>query len=261
MNRRKPNIIIWDLETLTNLDEAMRKFTRLGDYPGKTLKANINSIICFGYMKYGDKSPKCINAWDFKTRWKKDVNDDYSVVKAAHQVLKDADAIVTHNGKRFDFKFLNSRIMYHKNKRGGDKSLFQISSKIPHVDTCAVARSKLYLESNSLNTVAEFLNCEQKMENGGWDLWVKVSKRHKPSQKIMTKYCKQDVVVLKEVFEKLRGMVKLPNHRLFSGEESSCPNCGEFNVIAYGSYYTAKKVYQRLRCKSCSYIFKGKVRK
>lgn len=259
MSRQKPNIILWDLETLTNLSEAMKVFTRLGDYPGKTLKASINSIICFGYKRLGEDKAHCINAWDFKERWESDVNDDYEIVKAAYHILKDADAIVTHNGKRFDYKFLNSRIVYHRNKKGGDKSLYPLT-KVPHIDTCAVARKELFLFSNRLNDLAKHLNCAQKLENGGWELWVKVLSRHKPSMRLMTKYCKQDVQVLEEVFIKLRGMVKLPNQRLFGADISSCPQCGENKLIKYGSVYTNSKVYQRLRCKGCSALVRGELR-
>ena len=111
---REPRIILWDLETLPDAREAIKVWTGLGNYPGLTLKASISSIICFGYKVYGkDKPVKCVAAWDFKTRWKKDINDDYMVVKAAYDVLRTADLIVTHNGKRFDQKHLNTRLIKH----------------------------------------------------------------------------------------------------------------------------------------------------
>lgn len=247
-----PKIVLWDLETLANLSQVMRVFPRLSDFNGRTLKASINSVICFGYKWLGQKRAKVVSAWDYDN-WDRDVNDDYPIVKAAHDILHQCDAMVTHNGKKFDLKFLNTRILYHKKKHKSLKPLIDIK----HIDTCQLARHKLFLFSNRLNDVAEFLGCQKKLENGGWDLWVNVLNRHKPSQTLMAKYCKQDVVVLEEVFNKLRGMSLLPNYHLFGSDKNLCNQCGSGELIKWGFYYTKKNRFQRFRCKDCTALIKG----
>lgn len=244
----KPNIIVWDLETLPNLPEVMKVLPRLSDFPGRTLKSNINSIICFGYKTLGEKKAHCISAWDFPKRWKKDINDDYDVVKAAWGILHKADAIITHNGARFDYKVINSRFLYHG---------FSPLPKILHIDTCRIAKSRLFLVSNSLNNVADFLGCGQKLANGGWDLWVKVSNRDKASMKLMVKYCKQDVNLTEEVFEQLKPLAtNIPNYSLFSDSgEIQCPSCGSEDYFSNGTRVTKTKVQQRKRCKVCGTNF------
>ena len=65
---KKPNIILWDLEILADMREVRKVFFSIGDFPGRTLKSSINSIICFGYKKLGEARAHSINAWDFKRR-------------------------------------------------------------------------------------------------------------------------------------------------------------------------------------------------
>lgn len=227
---------------MPNLPEAMKVFTRLGDYPGLTLKAQINSIICFGYQVLGEKA-KVISAWDFKA-WKKDVNDDREVVKAAYEILKDADAVVTHNGKRFDWKFLNTRLMVH-----GLPSLPPIN----HIDTCQISKQHMFLLNNKLDTLAKALTDQKKMDNGGWGLWVKVMQRDKSAQKKMAEYCRQDVITLAAVFKRLKQYASnLPNQNLFTtGKRNHCPSCGSSRLERRGYRYTKTSAYQRYQCQDC----------
>lgn len=243
--KREPRIILWDLETLPDMEEAMKVWTGLGNYPGLTLKASISSIICFGYKVYGKDHPvKCVNAWDFKTRWKRNVNDDYMVVKTAYSVLRNADLIVTHNGKKFDVKHLNTRLIKHG---------FPPLPPVAHVDTCAVSKAKLYMFNNRLNTLGDFLVGEEKMEHEGWKLWVKVRKRNPKAMKTMTAYCKQDVLLLEKVFKRLRAHSKeIPNFNLFSiSERNLCPTCGGTRLRSLGWRFTKTNKYRRYICVDC----------
>ena len=92
-----PKIVVWDLETMPNPREVIKRLPGMGAWPGRTLKADLNSIICFGYKIVGEKKTYSINGWDYKKDWKKDRHNDYNVVKYAYEILKDADAIVTQN--------------------------------------------------------------------------------------------------------------------------------------------------------------------
>lgn len=229
---------------MPSMTEAMKFFTRLGDYPGLTLRASINSIICVGWKVFGEKTIHCINAWDYPPRWKKDVNDDYDVVKSAYNILKGADAVVTHNGKRFDWKFFQTRLLFHG---------FPPLPRIAHIDTCLESKRNLLMFNNKLDTLAQFLTKERKLENGGWDLWVKVSQRDKKAQKLMTEYCKQDVNVLEKVFKKLRPFVRnLPNYNLYNeSDKPLCPSCGGTKLRKMGTLPTKTRILQRYLCWGC----------
>jgi hypothetical protein len=240
--RKEPVIILWDIETLPNLQEVLKVYPRLGAYPGLTLKASITSIICVGWKLLGKKQVHCINAWDFK-RWKKDVNDDYEVVKAISKVLSKADCVVTHNGKRFDWKFLQTRLLHHN---------LPPLPNIMHIDTCVEGR-KVMVFNNRLDTLGGFLANERKLENGGWDLWVDVWNKKPKALKLMEKYCKQDVRVLEKVFMRLRPlMTTLPNHNLWTdGLHRACPNCGSVRMRKNGFRVKKNGKRQAYQCGDC----------
>jgi DNA polymerase elongation subunit (family B) len=245
-NRSEPKIICWDLETIPDLSEVMKVMPGLSAYPGLTLKATINSIICFGYKIFGEKKTHRINAWDFPG-WKKSVNDDKSLCKVIYETLKDADAIVTHNGYRFDLKFLQTRLLKHK---------LPPLPKIIHIDTVRLAKSNLLMFNNRLDTIAKNLTSEQKMENGGWQLWVDVLKRDKKSMKTMEEYCKQDVNTLEAIYKVLRPFItQMPNYNIYSTIEAHvCPNCGSTRLHGHGAVARKTFISKRLLCLDCSTV-------
>lgn len=238
----KPKIILFDLETMTDLKQVMSRIPGLGAWPGRTLKGDMMTIINFGYKILGEKETHCEVSWDYSD----DINDDRALVHIAYEILKDADGIVTHNGKSFDVKILNTRLAKH-----GLPPL----PKIPHADTKVIAKRGLSLYSNSLNEVASFFSCESKMENGGWKLWVDVLAGDAKAKKKMVEYCKQDVRVLEQVFNELRPYAKsseIPNYNLFDDSiENKCPNCGSHKVQKHGFRANATKRVQRYRCLDC----------
>lgn len=219
---------------------------QLSNYPGLTLKATITSIICAGWKEFGSNKTHCINAWDFPG-WEKSINDDLEVCKAIYKALSTADAVVTHNGKRFDWKFLQTRLMHHN---------LPPLHKIHHIDTKEQAKRHLFAFNNRLGTVGQLLANDKKLENGGWDLWVKVSKRNKKAMRLMEKYCKQDVDLLEKVFKKLRPLINnIPNYNLFkmshAGTKKMCPMCGSTRVRSNGWRHTSTQSYRRFKCLDC----------
>jgi DNA polymerase elongation subunit (family B) len=145
---KDPKIVVFDLETLPNLRQALKVWPQLSNFPGLTLRATVSSIICFGYKQYTvDKKAKCVSAWDFPN-WEIDVNDDSEVCKIAYEVLNDADAVVTHNGKRFDWRHLQTRLKANK---------LPLLPKIPHIDTKEIAKRHLYSFSNRLDYLGDWV--------------------------------------------------------------------------------------------------------
>lgn len=239
-----PHIIVWDLETLPNLPEALKAWPNLSNFPGQTLRASITSIICAGWKVLGSEETNCICAWDYPG-WTDNVNDDEEVCKAIYAVLRDADCVVTHNGKKFDWKFLQTRLRFH-----GLPPL----PTIHHVDTCSEAKKHLFVLNNRLNTIARFLTEKEKLDHEGWDLWVKVHGRDLQAMQKMREYCVQDVIVLEEVFRSLKPLIKtLPNANLFEpAKVNVCPNCGSTRLLSNGRRYTTTKIYKRYICGDCN---------
>lgn len=246
----KPKIVIWDLETLPDMTAVMEKFVGISQWPGKSMGADMNSIICFGYKILGEEKANCISVWDLDEDWASNVNDDAALCQIIYDTLHDADGMVTHNGVRFDEKVLNTRL-----KKYGLPGLH----KIPHVDTCLLAKQKLKLSSNSLNNVAQHLGCEQKLKHEGWDMWVKVRDGSHNHAQLMADYCKQDVEVLHQVFEKLKCFTnRIPNYNLFREDgRQVCPTCGEATrQKSMGWKHTSTMSYRRRQCGHCGSTYR-----
>lgn len=239
----EPRIILFDIESLPNPFAALEVWPQISNYPGLTLKASINSIACVGYKVLGSAEVNCLHSWDFP-EWEKNVNDDGPLCRALYDILKDADCVVGHNSKRFDWKFIQTRFLYHG---------LPLLPKLHHVDTCAEAKRNLYMFNNSLNTIARFLTDTEKMPHEGWPLWVKTYYRDPEAMKTMSEYCMKDVLVLEEVFFKLRPVIKsLPNYNLFSPMKvNSCPSCGSTRLYSNGKRYTKTRIYRRYFCPDC----------
>jgi DNA polymerase elongation subunit (family B) len=254
---KKPVIILFDIETLPNAYEHICNLMEYNsDRYGLTLKADVNSLLSFGYKVLGESKAYCINTWDTDSG-RKNIQDDTDLLVQARAILSTADAIVTHNGRSFDYKFLNTRLVM-----AGMSPL----PNIPHIDTCSISKSKLYLQRNRLDYLAEKLSTERKMENGGWKLWVRLAfselnhyrsktstKQVNRDKKTMSDYCKQDVITLEKIFLKLRPLIgNIPNSNLFGDKDGkSCPTCGSKHVQKRGRRVTKTSVYNRYQCQEC----------
>lgn len=244
-----PRIILFDLEILPDLASVLKHWCQLEYTKSGTLKASVTSIICAGWKVFGRDEPvNCVSAWDFP-EWERDVNDDRLVCAQIANVLRNADCVITHNGKRFDWKYLQTRLLKHK---------LDPLPKIHHVDTCVEMKRELFIFNNKLQTASEFFSVRKKLDHEGWGLWCKVHARDKKATEQMTAYCKQDVVALEDVFREIRPIVKgLPNHNLFSPyKEKVCPKCGGTRLHSEGKRYTHTRVYNRYVCKDCRSWFR-----
>lgn len=238
-----PRVIVFDLETAPDMIEAFKVWPQLSRDYGQTFKAQVQSVLVFGWRVVGSTEGGTICVWDFPD-WQ-NINDDLRVLEAARGILETADALVTQNGKRFDFPFLQTRLL----KRG----LEPLDKQTAHVDTKTVMSGNLSLISNSLENAGRYLLGEGKMENGGWDLWVKVVLERDPaSMQLMRDYCAKDVELTERLYLKLRPLSKGPNHNLFSPmKEKSCPHCGSSRLKSEGKRYTQTKAYRRYICMDC----------
>lgn len=240
--KTKPRILVADIETLPDLPEALKVWPQLSDFPGRTLKATINSIACFGYRVLGSGESKVLCAWDFP-EWKDDVNDDRRLVRAAARILKTADVIVTQNGDRFDIPFIQTRLA-----KNGLTRLPDIFS----VDTKKEAKRQWSAFSNSLKYLAEQFTDAEKMDNEGWPLWIKTHGRDPLAMETMRIYCGQDLAATEALFNALRpGIKRFPNMNQFSLEGDLCPNCGSSALRKQGMRTLVERQVQRLQCMSC----------
>ncbi len=171
-------------------------------------------------------------------------NPDKSLLSDLWDLINEADIIVAHNGKAFDFGRMNSAFAKHD---------FAPPAPIQKVDTKQVAKREFGFDSNSLEHLAQFLGLGGKMATGGYELWKQCRKGDPAAWAKMKKYNAHDVVLLEKVYLKLLPwMTNHPNLNLYSRGEG-CPKCGgpDNKIQSRGPYEARTRLYHRYQCMTC----------
>jgi len=175
--------------------------------------------------------------------------DDKRIVEKVWKVLDEADIVITYNGVNFDMKRMNTRFLYHG---------LQPPTPYRNIDLYQTAKSTFGFTSNKLDFVNKFLNLRHKIHTG-FDLWVDCYNGKKEALKLIDKYNINDVVILEDLYVKLRPWIKNhPNISVYQEiDEPQCPNCGSMNLEEKNYQYTNSAKYASYRCE-CGCICRGK---
>lgn len=153
-----------------------------------------------------------------------------------------AQIIVAHNGKDFDIKIANARFAVLG---------FTPPSPYKVVDTKTEAKKYLRLPSNKLNDLCDYFGIGRKVEHEGFPLWTKCMSGDSAAWRRMLKYNKQDVVLLEQLYLKLRPwMVSHPNAGMYTIGDV-CPKCGSDHMTRQGYSITKTAKYQQWQCQCC----------
>lgn len=191
-------------------------------------------ILCFA-AKFSDERKV-----HFHSEWE---DGELRMLKAAHKLLDEADAVVGWNSDRFDIRWLNGQFVKHSLTR---------PSPFAKVDLMKSVRHFQYLPSYKLDFVARFLGIGSKVRTGGFDLWGDVLNGCPKAQALMRRYNIGDTKLTEAVFDRLlaKGWVRgMPNHAIDGGHV--CPHCGGEKLQARGFTLSKTKRYQRWQCREC----------
>ena len=200
-------------------------------------------IICICYKWSGQKKI-------YHLKWDKKQNDKKMIADFL-KVMIQADEIVGHNADRFDTKWVRTRAMYHG---------LDMPPDYKSIDTLKQARTLLNLPSNRLDSIGKYFGLGQKLENER-GLWEKVCRyNNQTALNSMIKYCKQDVTLLEQWFDKLNKYMKPKTH--LTGCKGDCPECGSKNVQARGVQISAARGQtKRYSCMDCNKWFSVALKK
>jgi len=231
-------ILYYDIETAPNMSYVW------GQYEQNVIEHEREwYMLCVSYRWEGEKSTKVTSLVDFPAEYKKDPENDYHVVKKLWELLDEADIVVAHNGDRFDMRKANARFVAH--------GLGPISP-VKQIDTLKVAKRYFMFNSNKLDHLGQHLGLGRKVATGGFETWAGCMRGDMKFWKLMVKYAKQDVDLLRNVYMKLRPwMTNHPNLNVYDGG-SNCPTCGSSNLQRRGQRYTQVATYQQWYCNDCS---------
>ena len=202
------------------------------------------SILSFSYKKLGEGK---VYYYDTSGHGPSKVRNDRALLDILWNVLDQADIVVTQNGKQFDIKKINSRMLMHN---------MPPYSPVKIIDTREAAQKHFSFTSNKLAWMSEHLVETKKSEHKlfpGFLLWKECLKDNPKAWAEMKKYNKVDVIATEQLYLKMRPWIEgHPNVACYTNDEvMRCPKCNSTNLHKRGYARTQTGVYHRYQCQRC----------
>lgn len=181
------------------------------------------------------------------------IEDDTKLLKKVWELIDSADILLTHNGKKFDLKRLNSRFILHG---------FKPPSNVKHIDTYELSKKHFDFTSNKLEYLTNKLCKKYKKQTHqkfpGFSLWRECLAGNKSAWKEMETYNKYDILSLEELYHKLAPWDSSINFNIYTDDNDIACNCGSTEFQHRGFTYTKIAKYQRYQCKECGSWTRGR---
>lgn len=224
----KPKILILDIEWRPTKAYVWQPWQE-NIVPEKIIEHG--GLLCVGYKWHGEKRTKVLSDW---------ANGHEEMVRKTHELFHEADAVVTYNGDKYDLKKLSGEFLL-----AGLKPPPPLTS----IDLIKTIRKQGFF-MNRLAFVAPFLGLEGKMEHEGMALWTKVENGNVSAQKRMERYCRQDVDITADLYDRI--LPYITNHPHLAGStKEQCGACGSKKTQRRGPRYTKAYKIQRIQCMNC----------
>ena len=176
---------------------------------------------------------------------------DRAIVQKVCKVLEQADAVVWHNGDRFDKRVIAARALINH---------LPPPAQPVSIDTCKIAKKHFLLDSNSLDHLLRVLGYPPK-RSPGQDVWLAALLGSQDAVDEIAEYNGRDIDDLEKIFYHLRPFSTAQlNMALLSSEDPEellCPACGSDEVKDRGSRYNKTTVVKRFKCDECGHWFTG----
>lgn len=238
---KKPKILVFDLETAATISMSFGRFNI--NLSQSNILVEGGWILCACYKWLGEDDTYFIGLTPEEIEYQ----DDTNIVATLYSLFEQADAVVAHNAKKFDYKVLQTR------------SLFNGFGALPSVkvlDTLQMAKSKLKLPSNRLDSIGEYFGLGRKIDTGGITLWKEVQSGDEEAMQKMIEYCKQDVKLLEEVYYKIAAVTNAGTGfnagMSYNDGKEHCSVCGSDDLSHTGKYVTTTlSKFSEVQCNNC----------
>jgi hypothetical protein len=193
-------------------------------------------ILCFSYWWEGDEDLGFYSLWDHGYE---------TMVKAAWDLLDEADHVITFNGKGYDIPMLNTEFLVER-----------LGPPSPYFHTDLYQETKQFRTlSSSMKYYLKILGLDNKLEHKGMELWTGCMDGVKEDQAVMEAYNFQDVEVMPEFYEILLPWLKnVPNETLYMEPDNDgklrC-RCGSKKLRFKGYKHNKTLSYKQYQCGDC----------
>lgn len=172
--------------------------------------------------------------------------NDLDIAASLYEVIEEADIVIAHNAVKFDMPVIKTRLLANG---------LPPHKTVKILDTLKMAKHFRF-PSNKLDSIAAYLKLGRKVDTGGIDLWVRCINGDKEALDEMTEYNDHDVVLLKEVYNKLAafnsGTANFGNY--YDDDKHHCPACGSTAVTETGNFvYTPVSKFEEVVCNDCGH--------
>ena len=215
------------------------------DIETSDLSAGFGELLCFGYWWQHESKPHNLNIYDYPG-WDElpvERRDKY-LLEDVVKIMEEADVIIGHYSTKFDFPFIQTRLIIHRMKT--------IPQPI-HIDTWRISKYCLKLNNNRLKTIAEALDCDDQKSSCSLMTWRRAKAHDLDALKLISKYNLQDVRTERAVVERLMPLTKsMPSWNVFTNDPIvRCPSCGGTHLVHRGYTHTKLFKFERLCCANC----------
>jgi hypothetical protein len=179
--------------------------------------------------------------------------DDTHLLDEIWKLLDEADIVLTQNGKKFDTKKINARLVMNG---------YKPPKPYKQIDTLIIAKQVFGFTSNKLEWMTDKLCKKYKKQShgkfAGFELWKQMMLDNPEAWDECETYNKYDVLSLEELYTVIAAWDgKHPNFNLYHDKEEHLCRCGSHKVVEDGYAYTAKSKFQQYRCLDCGATTRG----
>ena len=174
------------------------------------------------------------------------------MISAAHDMLNEADVVVTYNGISFDIPHLQREFL-----------LAGLAPPRPYkqIDLMRVVKKQFKFASNKLDFVSQQLGLGRKTSHEGFELWVKCMAGDPKANKKMQVYACQDVKLTEKLYHYLLPwLTTVPHMGQMDGRAHSCWACGGTKLRRDGTAHAFVTSYRLYQCLSCGAWVRGNQR-
>jgi len=165
-----------------------------------------------------------------------------AMLQAAWDLLNEADAVLSYNGKAFDSKHMMREFL---------QAGMPPPSPYKEIDLMVAVKKRFRFASAKLQHVSQQLGLEGKVETGGFELWLGCMAGDVKAWNKMRTYNRRDVDLLIDLYAKLLPWIdNHPSVALYD-EAEGCPNCGSGDLRKEGFAFSNLGKYQRFQCRGC----------
>lgn len=240
-----PRVLLWDIESAPALGYVWGKWEQ------NVLEFQTDwYMLSIAWKWLGEKNTYVKGLCDFES-FAIDPENDYPLAELAHALFCEADVVIAHNGIAFDTKKAQARMIFHG---------FDPPTPFKEVDTLKIARRHFAFTSNRLGDLCKLLGIGAKEDTGGFQTWLGCMRGDPKAWARMKKYNRVDVVILEQLYLKLRPWATgTPNLATIGDKPDACPKCGTAAEMKPRGYaHTAVSRRMRYQCSNCGAYSSGR---